>query len=51
MIAYPLHVIHGDSDDSLEYLKVQLYYTCLCIVGYVALLLVQGILLYYLVKT
>ena len=50
MIAYPLHVINGDSEENLAFLKIQFYFTCACIVGYTVLLVVQGFLILFMVK-
>ena len=50
MIAYPLHVIHGDSEVNTNYLKTQLYFTCACIVGFTVLLVVEGMFILFMVK-
>ena len=50
MIAYPLHVMHGDSEEKPGFLKTQFYFTCACIVGFTVLLVAEGMLILFMVK-
>ena len=50
MIAYPLHTMRGDSEESLDFLKTQFYFTCACIVGFTVLLVVECMLILFMVK-
>ena len=50
LIAYPLHVIGKQSQETISFIKSALYYTAACIVGYVILLVVQAKIISMLLK-